>query len=55
MCEKKMQSREFYISEKQYMTLDFMNEVPEIVCDILYHLSGYVHYRTDRFSEEAYE
>ena len=55
MCDKKMNRREFYISEKQYMQLEFMNEVPEIVCDILYHLSGYVHHRTNKFSYEAYE
>lgn len=32
-----------------------MNQIPEIVCDVLYYLSGYVHYRTDRFSEKTYK
>ena len=32
-----------------------MNEAPEIVCDVLYYLTGFVHYRTDQFSREVYE
>lgn len=50
-----MPRREYYISKNAYLKMDFMNEVPEIVCDILYHLARYVHYRTDRFSEKAYK
>lgn len=54
ICESKMQHREYFISKKQYLAMEFMNEVPEIVCDILFYLSGFVHYRTDRISAETY-
>lgn len=53
--ESKMPESEYKIDEKQYAALDFMNEVPEIVCDVLFHLTGFVHYRTTRFSSEVYE
>ena len=29
--------------------------MPEIVCDILYYLANYVHYRTDQITRSAYE
>jgi len=32
-----------------------MNQVPEIVCDVLFYLAGYVHYRTEDISLEAYK
>ena len=32
-----------------------MNESPEIVNDILYYLSGYVHHRTNLVSYEDYK
>ena len=32
-----------------------MNQVPEIVCDVLFYLSGYVHHRTEDISLEAYK
>ena len=31
-----------------------MNHVPEIVCDVLYYLSGYVHHRTDEIPKDVY-
>ena len=55
ICESKMISREYFISQKKYCELEFINEVPEIVCDVLFYLSGYIHYRTDRISLEGYE
>ena len=51
---KHYNKREFYVSRQQYCDIEFMNKIPEIVCDILFYLSGYVHYRTDSMSEEAY-
>lgn len=53
--EAKMPSREYYISKKQYLKLDFLNEVPEIVCDVLYYLSGYVHFRSKIMNAQLYE
>ena len=35
--------------------IEWMNVVPEIVCDVLGYLANYVHFRTDRLSKEAYE
>lgn len=32
-----------------------MNQVPELICDILYYMSGFIHYRTDQMSAEAYK
>ena len=31
-----------------------MNHVPEIVCDVLYYLSGYIHHRTEDISKDVY-
>ena len=31
-----------------------MNQVPEIVCDVLYYLSGYVHHRTEEIPKDVY-
>ena len=42
------------ISEEQYIRLDFMNQVPEVVCDILCYMARYYHYRTTLVSFEAY-
>ena len=55
VSDSRLAKPEYYITESQYLSLDFMNEIPEIVCDILYYLSGFVHYRTNRFSQEVYE
>ena len=44
-----------YISEEQYLQLDFMNQIPEVVCDILCYLAKYHHYRTKLISYETYE
>eukprot|EP00353_Schmidingerella_taraikaensis_P016599 CAMPEP_0185613668 /NCGR_PEP_ID=MMETSP0436-20130131/28118_1 /TAXON_ID=626734 ORGANISM="Favella taraikaensis, Strain Fe Narragansett Bay" /NCGR_SAMPLE_ID=MMETSP0436 /ASSEMBLY_ACC=CAM_ASM_000390 /LENGTH=98 /DNA_ID=CAMNT_0028247853 /DNA_START=610 /DNA_END=906 /DNA_ORIENTATION=+ len=55
MSELKMDKKEYYLSAKQYCELEFMNEVPELVCDLLFYMSGYVHFRTNRFSQEGYE
>ena len=55
VCEKNYQKKEYFISENQYLQLEFMNQVPEIICDLLYYLSGYVHYRTDLISKDVYQ
>ena len=31
-----------------------MNQVPEIVCDLLFYLSGYIHHRTDEIPKDVY-
>lgn len=53
--EKKFDRREYFISKHQYMDLDFINESPEIVNDVLFFLSGYVHHRTNLVSYETYK
>ena len=51
---KHYNKREFYITRKQYCNIDFLNEVPEVICDLLFYLTGYMHHKTDLISEEAY-
>lgn len=46
--------KEHYLSKASFCDLDFQNEVPEVVCDLLFYLSGYVHHRSDIFTEDAY-
>ena len=43
VCESQLRKKEYYISKKQYLEIPFMNEVPEMVCDVLFYLSGYIH------------
>ena len=45
---------DMYISEEQYCQLSFINQVPEVVCDVLCYLAKYYHYRTTEFSHENY-
>ena len=40
---------------EEYLKLNWMNVVPEIICDILGYLANYIHFRTDVVSREAYE
>ena len=53
--EKKYTTKEFYITKKQYQMFEFMNQVPEIVCDVLFYLSGYVHHRTSTMHQDMYK
>ena len=48
---KHYNKREFYITRKQYCNIDFLNEVPEVLCDLLFYLTGYMHHKTDLISE----
>ena len=43
-----------YISEEQYTQLIFMNQIPEVVCDVLCYLAKYYHYRSAEISLEVY-
>ena len=54
ICDKKYTTKEYFISQNQYLDMEFMNQVPEIVCDILYYLSGYIHHRTDQIPKDVY-
>lgn len=36
------------------MQLDFMNQIPEIVCEILCYLAKFYHYRTNKITPGAY-
>lgn len=53
--EKYYNSAEFFISEKQFIEQDWMNQVPEIVCDVLFMLSGFSHYRTNQIDSDVYK
>lgn len=44
-----------HLTQADYMQIQWMNVVPEIICDILGYLAGYVHFRTNFMSREAYE
>ena len=55
MHEKKLNKREYYLSEKHFLAIDFMNEAPEVICDLLFYMSGFIHYRTDQIDQEVYE
>jgi len=44
-----------HLTFKDYYKLNFINDVPEIVCDILCYLSKYYHYRTNAMERALYE
>ena len=44
-----------HITETEYQKIEWMNVVPEIVCDILGYMSDYVHYRTHKMNRDLYE
>lgn len=54
-AEKYYNHREYFLTQKQYCDLEFMNGAPEIVCEIIYHLSGYLHHRTDFMTYDTYK
>ena len=54
MQQKRLDQKEYYLSRRQYCSIEFMNEAPEIVCDLLYYMAGFVHYRTNFMSQESY-
>ena len=47
--------REFFIGREDYLSIEFQNQVPEVICDLLFALTGYVHHRTDSFTMESYK
>ena len=44
-----------FISEEQYLRLDFTNQIPEIVCEILCYLANYYHYYTPLCAYKTYK
>jgi hypothetical protein len=42
------------ISLEQYLKIEYLNLIPEIVCEVLCYLSGYVHHRNDQISHAVY-
>ena len=54
VSENYFNKSEVCITEEQYMKLNFMNQIPEIVCEIICYLSKYYHYRTRFVSQKAY-
>ena len=55
VADKTYTEPQYYITQKQYCKLDFMNQAPEIVCEVIYYLSGFLHHRTDQVSYDAYK
>lgn len=47
VSEKKFGEPDKSLTFKDYYKLEFINDVPEIVCDILFYLARYYHYRTN--------
>ena len=43
-----------HLTEADYMKIQWMNVVPEIICDILAYIASYIHHRTDSLGKEAY-
>ena len=35
--------------------MDFANDIPEIVCHVIFSLSGYAHHRSNNFTLEQYK
>ena len=52
--EKKFDQNADFISYSEYAKIHFMNDVPEIVCDIVYYLARYVYYRHSDFTCDSY-
>lgn len=55
MVAKNFQSDYSHITQKEYNKIQWINVVPEIICDILCYIVCYFHYRTDTFSRDVYE
>lgn len=43
------------ISFEEYVSIPWLNDIPEIVCDVLCYLTNYFHHRSDIISKEAYK
>jgi hypothetical protein len=52
---KKFGASDKFLNINDYIKLDFMNDVPEIVCDILCYLSRHVHHRSNHIEKKVYE
>ena len=52
---KKFGAPDKFLSINDYIKLEFMNDVPEIVCDILCYLSRHVHHRSNHLDKKVYE
>jgi hypothetical protein len=55
VSEKKFNEDDKALVFKDYYKLNFPNDVPEIVCDIICYLSHYYHYRTGYVKKKVYE
>ena len=53
--EKHFDSKAELISQDEYISMPWLNGVPEIVCDVLCYLSNYLHHRSDVIGKEAYQ
>ena len=54
MTEKAFDQREYFLGREEFLAIDFMNEVPEIVSHVIFNLSGYAHHRTNNLTMEQY-
>ena len=44
-----------HITLEQYLHIEFVNFIPEIVCEILAYLSNYIHHRSEDIPYQIYE
>ena len=53
--DKNFAKSSHHLTKEEYMRIEWLNVVPEIICDILGYMANYVHYRTSKLTREAYE
>lgn len=51
---KKFDSAPYFLSQAEYLKISWLNVIPEILCDILFYMCGYVHYRADKLTKDVY-
>lgn len=55
MTEKNFTVESHHLSKNDYLKINWMNVVPELVCDILNYMCNYIHLRSNKISKDAYE
>lgn len=54
VSQKKFGAEDRHLTFKDYYKLNFENDVPEIVCEVIHYLSGQLHHRTSHISKDTY-
>ena len=55
VSDKNFKQHDKHITFKDYSKINFANEMPEIVCDILYYLAKYRHPNAANISRDTYD